>query len=435
MRRFTFARGNSRKFAVLPLYVAGSIVSLLVPRRADHWAFGCGSGVGEGALALYLEARRSNPDLVLTWLARNGRDAADAAALGIRSVPVMSWRGFWQTLRAEVLVVTHGFGDVNRFGTHGGLIVQLWHGIPLKLIHLDSPATLRVPILPDSKAIRVVLRSLYRRAARSIALMPAASDVAAARLRTAFALPADRVVVTGDPRDDVLAQGSADERRSVARTRLAELVEFDLTDLTRLTDATDATDATNVTDAQVVLFAPTWRDGGVDPGIPSAAQWRAIATWFEASGAVLVIRPHPLSVGDYSSGPRASRRIVLLDSAIQPDITPLLPAIDVLVTDYSSIAYDFALTGGDILFLASDVAAYTASRGLYEPYEHFSGGREVTSWDELLVLLDRRERDGAFRGLLREHTEALARRNHLFRDGRNTVRVYTEITSRLKGTA
>lgn len=414
--RFTFARGNARKVLSIPLYGLGAVASLIVPRRRATWVFGCGSGVGEGALALYTEARSQDPSLSLMWLARNDRDRDDAAALGIPSVPVMSWRGFWLTLRAEVIVVTHGFGDANRFATSGAFIVQLWHGIPLKHIHLDSAATVRVPFLPSSRGLNAALHLLYRRAARGISLLPAASAASASRLKTAFGLGDDRVVVTGDPRDDVLLAGTAEERGAAARQRMSALLGVDL--------------AT----AHTLLFAPTWRDGAADPGLPTAPQWQRIAGHLDATDSHLIVRPHPLSVGDYDAGPGFSARIHLLASDLQPDVTPVLPGVDTLVTDYSSIAFDFALTGGDILFIAPDVADYTSSRGLYEPYARFSGGREVATWDELLDQLERRATDPAFGAELRDHSAHLAQRFHDFHDGRNAERVYAQIVSRVKGT-
>jgi CDP-glycerol glycerophosphotransferase len=412
--RFTFAKGNAEKVLALPVYALGALASAFVPRKAGSWVFGCGSGVGEGALALFLHARAADPSLSMMWLSRNSVDAEAAASLGIPSVPVTSWAGFWLTLRAQVLVVTHGFGDVNRYGTRGGFIVQLWHGIPLKLIHLDSPATLRTPIFSSSRLVRAALRKLYEGAARGIRLFPVASPIAASRIRTAFALPADRVVVTGDPRDDVLNIATADERSARARALVSDRLGAPLSESGR-----------------VLLFAPTWRDGSVDPGIPTPAQWAAIAGYLERTTSTLVLRPHPLSVGEYGEGPRTSSRITLLDSTMQPDITPTLPAFDTLITDYSSIAYDYALTGGEIVYLAADVAAYSASRGLYEPYEQFSGGREVDSWDALLTVLERRDTDPDFRAELLQHTDALARQHHTYRDGRNTVRVYSSIVSSL----
>jgi CDP-glycerol glycerophosphotransferase len=414
--RFTFAKGNAEKVVALPLYAL--------------WAVGSGSGVGEGALALALEARRRNPDLTIRWLSRNVRDRTDATRLGFVSVPLTSWRGFWVTLRAEVLVVTHGFGDVNRFGTRGGFIAQLWHGIPLKHIHLDSPATMRSPVLDGSRIVRGMLQTMYRRAANAISLFPAASPVAAARLRTAFGLPEDRVVVTGDPRDDVLSAGTAPGRRTTARAELSRLLG-----LPALAAPEGAGAADDAAAPRVILFAPTWRDGAADPVIPSPAEWEMIAAQLARSNATLLVRPHPLGVGDYREGPAVSPHIRLFTATLLQDVTPILPAIDVLITDYSSIAYDFALTGGPVLYLAPDVAPYTRSRGLYEPYTDFSGGREVASWRDLLAQLQRLTAEPPFARDLADHSAALAARHHSYRDGQNTARVYSEIVTRLKGTA
>jgi CDP-glycerol glycerophosphotransferase len=144
-----------------------------------------------------------------------------------------------------------------------------------------------------------------------------------------------------------------------------------------------------------------------------------------------VLRPHPHGIGDYGAGLRLSDRIRMLAAADQNDVTPVLPAIDLLVTDYSSIAYDFALTSRPIAFLAPDVERYTATRGLYEPYERFSGGTELGSWTELIAMLGRAEAEPEIMDQLRRNSRDLADAHHAFRDGRNTERVYGEIVTRL----
>ena len=410
----TFASGNAKKILALPRYALGALAGLIVPRRDDLWVFGSGPGVGEGSLALYRAAARADPRRELLWLARDENDAAAARRLGIPAVLKSSRQGLWATLRARVIVVSHGFGDANRYGLRGGFVVQVWHGIPLKLINLDSPATLRTSLLPDSAPVRRMLRLMYRTAAKTIDLLPAASEVSAIRLRSAFALPENRVVVTGDPRDDVLLQGTPDSRRAAARALVFSGLGI------------------APTGQRVLLYAPTWRDGEADPGVPSSDQWRSIAAMLEASDSLLLVRPHPHGVGDYAEGFALSDRIRLFGADACVDVTPALPAVDLLVTDYSSIAFDFALTGRPIVFLAADVTAYSASRGLYVPYDSFSGGTETASWDEVLALLSRLDSDEGIRAALVQHSEALARAHHAFRDGRNTDRVYSEITSRLK---
>lgn len=398
MSSFTFARGNATKLLSAPLYALGALASAVVPRRSELWVFGCGSGLGEGALALYRLASNTDPTIRTVWLAGTQRELEQARSSGLTAVRRSSWRGFRLTLRARVLVLTHGFGDVNRFGTRGAFVVQLWHGIPLKKIQLDSPVTFHSRLAPSS-----LLRALYRRQSARISLVPAASEVSAERVRSAFALPADRVVVTGDPRDDgVLGE------RDAARTRLASILGVSL-------------------DSPVVLYAPTWRDGEADPSIPTTEEWAAIAGHCERTGTVLVLRPHPHSVGAYDAGPAASARIRMLTSAQAPDLNPLLPAIDALITDFSSVAYDFALLGRPIVFLAHDVAHYAATRGLYEEYRTFSGGTEVSSWAAALDLLSNK----AAQAGLAEHALSLASTHHRYRDGQNTSRVFDTIRTRL----
>jgi CDP-glycerol glycerophosphotransferase (TagB/SpsB family) len=407
--RFTFATGNLKKVLALPLYGLGTLASVAVPRSKKLWVFGSGSGVGEGSLALLLHARGVDPALRLVWLTRNAADETNAKSLGIETASKRGARGFWLTLRARVVVVTHGFGDANRFGVHGGYVVQLWHGIPFKHIHLDSPATVSIPVFSRFGIARRAIRSAYLRSARGIQLFATASPIAASRIRTAFGLPADRVVVTGDPRDDVLAT----ETRDGARAKIAGLL------------------AETGLPEHVLLYAPTWRDGAEDPLIPTSADWELITAYLDATKSMLLIRSHPLGAGDYSVGAELSPRIRMLGANLQGDITPLLPAVDTLITDYSSIAFDYSLVGGPMVFLAPDVLTYASSRGSYEPFSDFTGGFEVTDWTGVVELLREHDTSAATRKRMTEHSHWLAHRNFSFSDGGNTARVYDEIVARL----
>ena len=418
MASFTFGAGNARKVLRLPLYALGALATLLVPRTPRLWVFGSGIGVGEGALPLYRAARAALPDSVrLVWLAGSSAELTAAIAAGLDAERRSGWRGFRLTLRARVLVVTHGFGDVNRFATPGGFVVQLWHGIPLKRLHLDSDATLRVSFLPNHRLVRAVLARAYRLAGRGIGLFPVASQLVAPRIVSAFGIAADRVVVTGDPRDDVLLAGTVEARRDAARALLTAAV------------------GELPPQARVILSAPTWRDGGVDPGAPDEATWAAIAGWLERTDAVLLVRAHPLGRGDYAGGPLRSDRIRMLGSDLLAEITPALPAVDALVTDYSSIAYDYSLVGGPIVFLAPDLEHYAKRRGLYLPYRAFAGGQQVGSWPDALARLDAVGRFGsAAASAASRHSAWLRDENFDLLDGHATERVLAE-TLRRSGVA
>ncbi|WP_243224817.1 CDP-glycerol glycerophosphotransferase family protein [Microbacterium sp. CIAB417] len=408
MASFSFGTGNAAKLLRIPLYAAGRLAALLIP-RGSRWVFGCGVGIGDGALALWRVASDAGHDTV--WLTGSAREDADARALGIRTIRKQTLRGWWTTARAGVLVVTHGFGDVNRYGGGGAFTVQLWHGIPLKRIGLDSPATTQVPAIPGAGLLSRIIGLLYRAAAQRIDVLPAASDRARGRLESAFGLGDERVVVTGEPRVDVLSAGAPEERRVTASGILARAVPG-------LPEG-----------ARTILYAPTWRDGAVDPAVPSAAEWTRIIALLERRDAVLLVRSHPLGEGSYAS-PLPSRRVRMLGSAVLADVTGALPAIDVLVTDYSSLAYDVGLLAMPVVHLVPDAAEYARTRGFYGRLDEVTGGDEATDWGGVLARLDALLGDESAFSEASARSAALSARMHAHRDGRNTDRVYRAIRAR-----
>uniref|UniRef100_UPI0019D18687 CDP-glycerol glycerophosphotransferase family protein n=1 Tax=Leucobacter chromiireducens TaxID=283877 RepID=UPI0019D18687 len=323
---FTFAQGNLSKLLALPKYLLSVLVSWFVPRAASRWVFGSGSGFGEGALAVARALRSADPDARITWLTGSEAEAEAALAAGFTPVTRRGWAGYWATLRAGQIVVTHGLGDANRFGVIGGRVVQLWHGAPLKRLHLDSPVTTTVS---GPAPVRALLRRMYLAGSREVDLFVSGSPLAAERLRSAFRVAPGKVRVLGDPRDDELAAQARDPQLAAdARARLVAL----------LGDAPGLAGA-----SAILLYAPTWRDGAADPAVPSAAEAAEITAALERLDAHLVIRSHPLGHGDYAQlrGPR----IHLLGAELVRDVTPLLGGIDTVITDYSSIALDFSLLG------------------------------------------------------------------------------------------
>ncbi len=413
MASFSFGAGNARKLASIPLYAAGRLATLLIPRTRDAWVFGCAVGIADGALELWSVAAEHGVRAV--WLVANAREEADAAARGIRTVRKSSLRGFWRTARARVVVVTHGFGDVDRYAVSGAFVVQLWHGIPLKRIGLDSPETLRPPARlprPVGVLVRRGLAGMYRAAAQRIDVLPAASHLVRARLESAFGLPDERVPVTGEPRVDVLSRGEPAVRRSAARARIDE--------------ATGPLDPRS----RLVLYAPTWRDGEPDPAIPDVAQWRAIVDTLDRHDAVLLVRSHPLGAWEYRP-PFPTERVRPLGSDLVPDVTPLLPGLDVLVTDYSSLAFDASLVPLPTLFLAPDVEAYGRRRGFYGRFSDVAGDDFSADWGGLVEQLDAVLGGDVARAERVARAQRLSERVHAFRDGRNTERVYRAIETGL----
>ncbi|WP_406436431.1 CDP-glycerol glycerophosphotransferase family protein [Streptomyces sp. NBC_00631] len=140
-------------------------------------------------------------------------------------------------------------------------------------------------------------------------------------------------------------------------------------------------------DHTVVLYAPTRRDyvrgGHVD---------RIDLSRFAADlgeGHTLVVRLHP----SLATGPARGmglgelhRRGVVVDATGEPHAEEVMLASDVLVTDYSSLMFDYANLDRPIVVHADDWAAYTASRGAYLDITAEAPGHVSHSYRELTWL-------------------------------------------------
>ena len=131
---------------------------------------------------------------------------------------------------------------------------------------------------------------------------------------------------------------------------------------------------------RVLLYAPTWRDDRsemvdyVDP-----------ITLAEQADAVVLVRGHSRTLvpGRSASGPR------VIDVTGYADVSRLMLAADALITDYSSVMFDFSITGKPMYFLVPDLEDYRGRlRGFYFDLVARAPGAVVRSQDELVTALD-----------------------------------------------
>ncbi|MGB7962830.1 MAG: CDP-glycerol glycerophosphotransferase family protein [Propionicimonas sp.] len=399
---FSFARGNLTKLLAAPRYLIGALRGRLTQRDPGLWVIGSAFGPCDGALAFARASRTLPVPPRLVWLAGSVTEAAAARAAGFDTVLDRDGEeGLAATLHAGLVAVTHGFGDVNRYGITGAVVVQLWHGAPLKKLHADSPAVTHAGRMGRLPGMARLLTWAYRRGTRQISLFPVSSPFFVPFLCSAFDLGPDRVQVLGEPRTDALFTGTESERIAASR----RLLESRLGPLGS---------------SRVLLYAPTWRDGDPDPSIPTTAQWQRIDAFGAEFDCVLVVRPHPLGVGAYT---HTSEQVRLLPASLQAESMPLLWGVDALITDYSSMLVDYAVTKRPIVLLAPDLDHYRDTRGLYVDYGWLSNGRWHTSWDEVVSELRALFTDAEHRVATEAHSSDLAARFHAFDDGHNAQRV------------
>jgi CDP-ribitol ribitolphosphotransferase len=225
----------------------------------------------------------------------------------------------------------------------------------------------------------------------------------------AFGIPESHVVATGVPRVDPMFE---DDHREASLAAVARAYP-------------------ETVGRTVILFAPTFRGSGARTASYDNARVdvEALHALCVERDAVCLIRLHPF-VREPIDIPEAFRdRMINAPAAAEADGTApietndLLFAVDLLVTDYSSIVYEYSILGRPMLFFAYDLDDYVASRDFYEPFESFVPGRIVHTFDELLDAIRREDYQ-------LEKVGPFARRHFDHLDGGSTDRVIDLITAR-----
>ncbi len=296
-----------------------------------------GRTVGCNPLAIDRELARVAPAVTRYW---SVVDLSVPVPEG--AVPVVEGTPAWWRARARARLLVVNDWLRRRFVRRPGQVVlQTWHGTPLKRLALHRPG------FDPRRALAVIRES------RRWNVLLAQNPYAARILGKAYAFLTRPIWVEGYPRNDALVGGDA----AAVRERLGI-----------------------APGERVVLYAPTWRDDRdrivdfIDP--------EALA---EATGSVVLVRGHSRTLlpGKDAEGTR------VIDVTGFGDTTALLLAADVLVTDYSSVMFDFSVTGKPIVFLVPDLEHYRGElRGFYFDLAAHAPGPLVRTQAELVGALN-----------------------------------------------
>jgi CDP-glycerol glycerophosphotransferase len=272
--------------------------------------------------------------------------------------------------------------------------VQLWHGTPLKRVGFDVPAA-------QYTGADVYARRLARDVRRWDYLL-SPNRFSTEKFRQAFRYTG-RVLETGYPRNDVLSGSGA--------TGLRDKVRADL----GIAPSTRA-----------VLYTPTWRDdalSGTGRPNPLAAEIDQLLARLP-DDTILLLRFHHL----VSAASPVPRHPQVLDVGDHPDIQALYLAADVMVTDYSSTMFDFAVTGRPMIFYTYDLADYRDRlRGFYFDLKQEAPGPLVTTTAELAAELN--DLDG-LRSRYAAAYDAFRQRYCHLDDGEATDRLIEQVFTR-----
>jgi len=312
-----------------------------------------GKSCGDNPLGVAEELRRRGDDREHLWAVTDWSVPVPEGGTGV----LRGTQEYYEALARSKYIISNDDMQAPFRKRDDQVYLQTWHGTPLKKIGFD----IANPQFISGTAY-------FDHLARDIAqwdLLLSPNPFSTPVMRRAFRYDGE-ICEYGYPRNDVLRRADTAEVAARVRERLG------------LPDG-----------KRVVLYAPTWRDNQVyangrryrfDMRLDLERAWRDLG-----QDHVFLIRGHHHMADDVPAGMRAGFAVNVTS---YPDITELFLVSDVLVTDYSSAMFDYAVTGRPILFFVYDLAEYRDSlRGFYFDFEAEAPGPLLASSAEVIDTL------------------------------------------------
>ncbi len=210
----------------------------------------------------------------------------------------------------------------------------------------------------------------------------------------AFGIKEKNVVPTGVPRTDVLF----DEAYA---TQIKQEMEDELP---------------IIKGKKVILFAPTFRGSGHGTAhYPFfKIDFERLARYCEKNNAVVLFKMHPFVKNRLNIADKHKQYFV--DVSDFREVNDILFITDLLISDYSSLIYEYAVFKKPMIFYAFDLEDYITTRDFYEPYESFVPGKIVQSFDALMDALDNEDYEG-------EKVIPFLDKHFKYQDGRSSERL------------
>ena len=345
--------------------------SFLFFRRRDKVAFGSyRMTFNDNAKALFIYVQKQCPELDSAWVSMSKATVKTIREKGLKAYSLFSPKGLFHALTSKYWFYNSYSSDILFCLSGGGVLVNLWHGLPLKRIEFGiESGPLADRFVKKTWKERYFHPETFQRPDYVLSSTKTVSEVFA----HAFRVPLERCVEAGYPRNEVLG---------LQRGQLVDYVkQYESKESQALVER-----LVNGRYSKVLVYMPTWRDSQRDLFVQSFDLARMDAIMREKN-ALLLLKPHANVKVDPESFQRFPN-LCFVDPGI--DMYPILPFTDVLITDYSSVMYDYLLMDDkDIILYLYDYEQYGRDRDFSFPFESHVAGRWAMDFDALCDCLER----------------------------------------------
>lgn len=252
---------------------------------------------------------------------------------------------FITAMKARAWITNSGIERGMSFKKKGTVYLNTWHGTPIKYMGADA-LRIQPSKMPECRYDRQNAQSKFE------------ADI----FSRVYNIPSERMLICGYPRNDILTRNDTETQKKMKKKLGIQQ------------------------DKKVLLYAPTFREYERDsarycvlkPPV-NFEKWKAAL----GDGYVVLMRCHYEVAKLLNDGIDGD---FVLDVSDYSTLNDLMLAADVLISDYSSIIFDFAILDRPIVLYTYDFDTYKEKRGMYiDVREELPGGS--VSEDELLHII------------------------------------------------
>ncbi len=369
------------------LYKLTKWILRFIPVKKNLWVYGCWNGkiYADNPKYMFEYMNETHPEITNVWITRSKDVCTKIKNDGYRCYLSRSLKGVWLCVCAEVAFVTiTEEADISPYLDYKKTkVIQLWHGFGAKQMKWDFGGGSTIKNQGQRNNEYYWMSS---------------SDYCTEVLSGNVGIGTERFYITGFPRNDTFIY----KPRNEYIERIHE----------------------KYPDHKLVIYMPTHRNFGKTTTTPDNLQF--IDSKLKEMKVVLVYKPHLHELDNSGELEDNFTNIILAtDSSIWSDVYSYIHYFDALISDYSSISYDFLCSGKPIVQFVYDIDDYKQNDGgLLDFFWEIPIGPFTYTWEDTLISLKR---------MLYEEDEWVERRRnalkHFFyyNDGNNRKRVYDKV--------
>ncbi|MCF0206870.1 MAG: CDP-glycerol glycerophosphotransferase family protein [Bacteroidales bacterium] len=340
--------------------------SFLFVRKKNVWAFGSPrNAFSDNSKYLFVYVSENMKHIDAVWLSYNKQTVNAIREKGLKAEYLFSFKGLRYALKSKYWFFNAYTSDIMFCLSGGAKCVNLWHGVGLKKIEFNiTSGVLAKRYVQKTFKERFYHPEVFRKPDFFIS----STDFQSVMFIKAFRLGKENCLNFGYPRNEIL---TADENK-----RLDFINKYEPENTKLLIQKISAYKNT-------FIYMPTWRDSQRD--IFSNMKLDILNEILQTNNELLILKPH-FNTKISDSDIKGLSNIMLLDNNV--DTYTILPYTSTLITDYSSILYDYILMENkNVILYLYDYDEYVKERDFTYPFDENVTGKIVANFNDLCEII------------------------------------------------